>query len=1310
MTCVWAVLFLLWMSVSSVSAEIIDPAEQEPIGPTYMGDLISHWAFDELSGTVASDRWGDNNGTLRGNPTWRPGDGKIGGALEFDGVGDYVEIVGYKGVSGWTPRTVTAWVRVESDSPGLSIVRWGTLAVNGGLWSNVINADGKLRAAVLGGSVVGDTDIGDNTWHHVAVVLPNKEDVKVEDILLYVDGEQEDTTITYGTQAIDTGIDMNVLISLDGSVGLLDDVRIYNCALSEEEIGTLDIPRVQFVQSTSSVMEGDSVNIDVVLNMALGATATVNYTTTDNNADSADYSPHLDAGILTFNPGVTSQPISFTITDDTSAELKEAFTVTLSNPSGPGLVLGLAEHRCVIQASEQPLKVIFAAGQSNMVGFGSNDQLPYITSSLLATDVQGDLPYPSILAETRQDVIMDVEADSHKGIGYLEPGWGYYGGAFGPELSFGHLAGPWVDQKVLIFKRCQGGSTLSWPDNSNGYWLSPTASARRGEPVGNHYTNLVDDFNARIANLEGLPGYDGGGYEIAGFLWLQGESDSMDMFRVEQYQENLLDLISDLRNDLNAPDMPFMIARIHAGPPKSPWTYASLIWEAELYADDNVVNVASFATSDLNPGYHYQENGPLPQSADYVTMGARFAHITMPYLSNGLVVSMDMEDNYGFYGSPMGDPAFVGDAPRSSKALEFDGDDSVELQDFAGVVGMRSRTCATWIKTSADGQIMSWGGDGAGEKWQISIQSGHLYVDVGSGHIESSVSITDGEWHHVAVVSEVVEVGSPLAGQQLTDNINLYVDTKFDSGSTFVSQSIATADVGNVMIGDGFVGVLDDVKIFDIALNASEVAMLAGVPFSPVDGDLDLNGRVNLADFAYLAAHWLETDCDVIDNFCSGADLDRMGDVGLGDLLVLTGNWLEGVPRPLARWRLDESSGTVASDSVGGNDGTLNGDPTWRPSDGKIGGALEFDGNGDYVEVEGYKGVSGSKPRTVTAWVRTESDASSLSIVRWGTLAINGGLWSNVIGADGKLKAAVLGGSVVGVTDIDDDTWHHVAIVLPDKENVKVEDILLYVDGEQEDTTISFGSQTIDTGVDMNVLISLDGSTGLLDDVRIYNCALSTKEIRTLAGFPPELVAHWKLDESSGTVANDSSGKGNHGSLNGDPTWWPSDGKIGGALEFDGAGDYVEVEGYKGVSGLKPRSVTAWVRTESNGSGLSIVRWGTLAINGALWSNVITADGKLRAAVVGGSVVGVTDIDDDTWHHVAIVLPDKEDVKVEDILLYVDGEQEDTTISFGSQTIDTGVDMNVLISLDGSTGLLDDVRIYNYALSEDEIGSLAGVL
>ena len=54
----------------------------------------------------------------------------------------------------------------------------------------------------------------------------------------------------------------------------------------------------------------------------------------------------------------------------------------------------------------------------------------------------------------------------------------------------------------------------------------------------------------------------------------------------------------------------------------------------------------------------------------------------------------------------------------------------------------------------------------------------------------------------------------------------------------------------------------------------------------------------------------------------------------------------------------------------------------------------------------------------------------------------------------------------------------------------------------------------------------------------------------------PDLVAHWRFDETSGATAFDASGNGHDGTIMGDPQWVP--GKLGGALEFDGAGDYVD--------------------------------------------------------------------------------------------------------------------------------------------------------
>ena len=83
-----------------------------------------------------------------------------------------------------------------------------------------------------------------------------------------------------------------------------------------------------------------------------------------------------------------------------------------------------------------------------------------------------------------------------------------------------------------------------------------------------------------------------------------------------------------------------------------------------------------------------------------------------------------------------------------------------------------------------------------------------------------------------------------------------------------------------------------------------------------------------------------------------------------------------------------------------------------------------------------------------------------------------------------------------------------------------------------------------------------------------------------------ELVANWRLDDGSGTVAVDSSGNGHDGTLLLDPQW--VEGKYGGALEFGGiSGQRVEIEGYDGVLGTQNRSVMAWVKTAGFGDWIS---------------------------------------------------------------------------------------------------------------------------
>ena len=202
------------------------------------------------------------------------------------------------------------------------------------------------------------------------------------------------------------------------------------------------------------------------------------------------------------------------------------------------------------------------------------------------------------------------------------------------------------------------------------------------------------------------------------------------------------------------------------------------------------------------------------------------------------------------------------------------------------------------------------------------------------------------------------------------------------------------------------------------------------------------------------------------------------------------------------------------------------------------------------------------------------------------------------------------------------------------------------------------------------------------------------------------LVAHWKLDEGDGTTAADASGLGRDGTAYGQPLWYPSEGRIGGTLEFDGVDDYVEVSGFTGITGAAPRTCTAWIKTiEGNGE---IITWGDRETAGYKWFFLVDYAGRLRLAVEDGYVLGTAAVNDGLWHHAAVV---SRGATTDGIELYVDGQLEyvsdrvlQSINTAGTTTVKIGVYSDVLKYFQGR---IDDVRIYDRALSVQEVWTLA---
>lgn len=223
--------------------------------PAYLGlstGLVGYWTFDgpDISGTRAKDRSGQNNhGTLTNGPVQAVG--RIGQALNFDGVNDYVDIGDKSSMEGLSEISVSAWIKTNQITADGEIVTKG--AAGQAVWLLFQNDIGSVSGrtnmftfAVGNGSTLtrieGATGIAKvEQWTHVVGVWKQSP----ETINLYVNGVQDSSTPTLSGVTMTTGAD-SVRIGDDGSLGgtnvfngLIDEVRFYNRALSADEVRKL---------------------------------------------------------------------------------------------------------------------------------------------------------------------------------------------------------------------------------------------------------------------------------------------------------------------------------------------------------------------------------------------------------------------------------------------------------------------------------------------------------------------------------------------------------------------------------------------------------------------------------------------------------------------------------------------------------------------------------------------------------------------------------------------------------------------------------------------------------------------------------------------------------------------------------------------------------------------------------------------------------------------------------------------------------------------------------------------------------------
>jgi len=441
------------------------------------------------------------------------------------------------------------------------------------------------------------------------------------------------------------------------------------------------------------------------------------------------------------------------------------------------------------------------------------------------------------------------------------------------------------------------------------------------------------------------------------------------------------------------------------------------------------------------------------------------------------------------------------------------------------------------------------------------------------------------------------------------------------------------------------------------------------------------------------------------------------------------------LPKAVGLWRFE---GNTTDSGTGGNNGALKGTAV-LVTDPERGKCLELDGDG-YVDISSAVIELGDADFTIAAWIKTTKTgvpilSKSNGNAEWEEMEKELYVADSAISQgenDGTVEYVGFGCEWLrGSTPAEDGKWHHIAITW----DIDEEDGLVFVDGVEGTDDVGFAGLSDNAGDTVRIGSSESAHSsgnfvGRIDDVAIFDVALTPEQVVELAGLAgaggrnvtepapaatkkpitldtdPHLVGWWKFDDVSGEKAADSSGHGRNGTLKGglslDKNSVP--GKIDKALKLDGRDDYIEVTGYKGVMGTGPRTVAVWINTK-NSRG-EITSWGADDYGKMFILGFIR--GRIGITPSGGYLYINSEVHDDAWHHVAVVVEDADLPNLHDnVKLYKDGTIADIhdigLLDLWPVNTGSGVDVRIGRRFNG---IMDDLRIYDRALSEDEIRAL----
>lgn len=607
-------------------------------------------------------------------------------------------------------------------------------------------------------------------------------------------------------------------------------------------------------------------------------------------------------------------------------------------------------------------------------------------------------------------------------------------------------------------------------------------------------------------------------------------------------------------------------------------------------------------------------------------------------------------------------------------APDFDGIDDYIVVPHSDQLNWSSRgiTLMAWVNADTHSDyagVLVKGGDslawpGAANYSLMIMSNGRVKFAAGS-YYNGSRTITVGNWHHVAVTYNRSGVTMYVDGQRDVQ-YSASLSPTVNGDDLFVGVNKAGSDVY-------FDGRIADVRLFDRPLTAVEISTIY--------------------------QETLSTD------------------------------------ELIAHWTFDDLLGSVATDLIGNNHGSIYGYYDWLSRCNNDGLLNLADGLG-YVNVPADESLDFVGDATIAGWFKLKDEFTAASratqIVCEKYQSDVHNMHIALAGTDYNEKDIPPGALVFRInagdrafrftwtktTQWQADEWYHFAVALSasDAKSSKV-----YVNGVNDTggtrgqspyNDMSYSADFNMGGKRAENISSERYLEGAIDDFRLYSYQLTSTEIADLYG----LILHWKLDETEGLTAADSSGRGLDGTASGVKF---AAGQIDGAYEFDGSSSRIDHPTIGDqLNGLEAVTVMMWIKSDKvdedrglfitanpNGSddrlGMRYDKDGfTAGGERLIKASISTSEGNV-------SIESSDNVQTSQWQHLALVWKSGEN-----LLLYIDGELD--KLAAQSRALNGTINNVGLLRLGIGAksrtwdGLMDDFRIYNRALCGDEIRRIHG--